>query len=81
MDGFGVEGSVQVDNNVPIFDAKAKGDVDTRASKGRKIRYLKLPKAVDFMFPEVVSYFSDAHRSNILEQMKTTCWEHAHSNV
>ncbi|VDL60570.1 unnamed protein product [Hymenolepis diminuta] len=52
---------------------KSKKDVDTRASKGRKIRYLKLPKAVDFMFPEIVNYFTDVQRANILEQMKTTC--------
>ncbi|CDS40805.1 expressed protein [Echinococcus multilocularis] len=48
-------------------------NVAARASKGRKIRYLKIPKAVDFMCPEIVNHFSEVQRGNILGQMKATC--------
>nr|VZI21344.1 unnamed protein product [Spirometra erinaceieuropaei] len=51
---------------------KPKREVDVRASKGRKIRYLKIPKAVDFMFPVQVNYFTEVQRNNILTQMKET---------
>ena len=55
------------------FFRKSKCEIEVRASKGRKIRYLKMPKAVDFMFPEVVSYFTETQRNSILEQLKSTC--------
>ncbi|KAL5961566.1 Adenylate cyclase type 2, partial [Taenia solium] len=49
-----------------------KKDVAARSSKGRQIRYLKIPKAIDFMCPVVVNHFSDVQRENILRQMKAT---------
>uniref|UniRef100_A0A0V0J4G6 Apoptosis-antagonizing transcription factor, C-terminal n=1 Tax=Schistocephalus solidus TaxID=70667 RepID=A0A0V0J4G6_SCHSO len=49
---------------------KPKREVDVRASKGRKIRYLKIPKAVDFMFPVQINYFTEVQRNNILTQLK-----------
>ncbi|BHF60178.1 hypothetical protein SprV_0100314100 [Sparganum proliferum] len=40
---------------------KPKREVDVRASKGRKIRYLKIPKAVDFMFPQTFFHERSHH--------------------
>lgn len=36
---------------VKASDSKKKKDVDRRASKGRKIRYVEIPKLVNFTFP------------------------------
>uniref|UniRef100_A0A5K3FGH1 TRAUB domain-containing protein n=1 Tax=Mesocestoides corti TaxID=53468 RepID=A0A5K3FGH1_MESCO len=78
-----VEGSVtshvDIDNrdsNVKsgtLASKKEKKEIDVRASKGRKIRYLKIPKAVDFMSPVVADYFTEVKRNNILQQMKLSC--------
>ncbi|KAF7262273.1 hypothetical protein EG68_00495 [Paragonimus skrjabini miyazakii] len=49
---------------------KPKRVVEIRASKGRVLRYLKLPKAVDFMSPDLTEYFSEAQRHNLFMQLK-----------
>ncbi|KAF8565952.1 hypothetical protein P879_01672 [Paragonimus westermani] len=49
---------------------KTKRVVEIRASKGRVLRYLKLPKAVDFMSPDLTEYFSEAQRHNLFMQLK-----------
>ncbi|TPP59832.1 Apoptosis-antagonizing transcription factor C-terminal [Fasciola gigantica] len=42
-----------------------------RASKGRMLRYLRLPKAVDFMSPDPTEYFSEVQRQNLFTQLKS----------
>ncbi|KER23256.1 hypothetical protein T265_08828 [Opisthorchis viverrini] len=49
---------------------KPKRVVDVRASKGRVLRYLRLPKAVDFMSPDTTEYFSQTQRNNLFAQLK-----------
>ncbi|KAF6775877.1 hypothetical protein AHF37_04913 [Paragonimus kellicotti] len=49
---------------------RPKRVVEIRASKGRVLRYLKLPKAVDFMSPDLTEYFSEAQRHNLFMQLK-----------
>ncbi|KAL3316298.1 hypothetical protein Ciccas_005059 [Cichlidogyrus casuarinus] len=51
-------------------DNKPKKEVLQRASKGRKIRYLKIPKAVDYMHPVKKSFCSDVQRINLITQLK-----------
>ncbi|VDP72805.1 unnamed protein product [Echinostoma caproni] len=51
--------------------SKPKRVVEVRASKGRMLRYLRLPKAVDFMSPDPTEYFSEVQRQNLFTQLKS----------
>ncbi|TGZ67559.1 hypothetical protein CRM22_004734 [Opisthorchis felineus] len=53
-----------------IESKKPKRVVDVRASKGRVLRYLRLPKAVDFMSPDTTEYFSQTQRNNLFAQLR-----------
>ncbi|THD27173.1 Apoptosis-antagonizing transcription factor C-terminal [Fasciola hepatica] len=50
---------------------KPRRIVEVRASKGRMLRYLRLPKAVDFMSPDPTEYFSEVQRQNLFTQLKS----------
>lgn len=52
------------------FFRKPKRVVEVRASKGRMLRYLRLPKAVDFMSPDLTEWFSEEQRKNLFAQLK-----------
>ncbi|KAG5451552.1 hypothetical protein CSKR_104318 [Clonorchis sinensis] len=52
------------------YPDRPKRVVDVRASKGRVLRYLRLPKAVDFMSPDTTEYFSQTQRNNLFAQLR-----------
>ncbi|KAA0194976.1 Apoptosis-antagonizing transcription factor C-terminal [Fasciolopsis buskii] len=71
---------VQIDTNCEVTKTKKHGPhvdpkkpkrvVEVRASKGRMLRYLRLPKAVDFMSPDLTEWFSEEQRKNLFAQLK-----------
>eukprot|EP01134_Creolimax_fragrantissima_P002497 CFRG2497T1 len=49
--------------------SKVKKRVDTKASKGRRIRYKVLPELVNFMFPAEVGTMNDSQRTELCKSL------------
>ncbi|CAH8516309.1 unnamed protein product [Schistosoma rodhaini] len=49
---------------------KPKNPSDLRMSKGKVLNYLRIPKAVDFMSPDLTEYVTETQRAGLIAQLK-----------
>nr|CAH8838824.1 unnamed protein product [Trichobilharzia regenti] len=49
---------------------KTKNPSELRVSKGRVLNYLRIPKAVDFMSPDLTEYVTETQRASLIAQLK-----------
>ncbi|CAH8503164.1 unnamed protein product [Schistosoma intercalatum] len=49
---------------------KPKNPGDLHTSKGKVLNYLRIPKAVDFMSPDLTEYVTETQRAGLIAQLK-----------
>ncbi|CAH8493574.1 unnamed protein product [Heterobilharzia americana] len=49
---------------------KTKNTAELRVSKGKVLNYLRIPKAVDFMSPDLTEYVTEMQRASLIAQLK-----------